>query len=137
MYYRKSTKLKGSSTDIFNPNSTKKPLDGRQLDLWSTALFPHCPSLTSHYLWGCKRVRHNLATKQQQQSYQRPLGLPWWLSGKESACNAGNMGSIPGLGRSSGERNGNPCQCSCLGKPRDRGAWQAIIHGVGKELDTT
>ena len=94
MYYRKSTKLKGSSTDIFNPNSTTKPLDGRQLDLWSIALFPHCPSLTSHYLWGCKRVRHNLATKQQQ-SYQRPLGLPWWLSGKESACNAGNMGSIP------------------------------------------
>ena len=60
----------------FNPNSTTKPLDGRQLDLWSTALFPHCHSLTSHYLWGCKRVRHNLATKQQQQSYQRPLGLP-------------------------------------------------------------
>ena len=56
--------------------------------------------------------------------------LPWWLSGKESTCNAGNTGLIPGLGRSPGEGNGNPLQYSCLENPMDRGAWQATVHGV-------
>ena len=42
------------------------------------------------------------------------LGLPWWLSSKESACNAGDPGSVPGSGRSPGEGNGNPLQYSCL-----------------------
>ena len=50
------------------------------------------------------------------------LGLPWWLSGKESAHQAGNVGLIPGLGRFPGEGNGNPLQYSCLGNPMDRGA---------------
>ena len=49
--------------------------------------------------------------------------------GKESACNAGDPGSIPGLGRSPGERNGNPLLYSCLKNSTDRGAWQATIHG--------
>ena len=48
--------------------------------------------------------------------------LPRWLSGKESTCQAGDVGSIPGLGRSPGEGNGNPVQYSCLGSPMDRGA---------------
>jgi hypothetical protein len=47
-----------------------------------------------------------------------------------SACNAGDLGLIPGLGRSPGEGNGNPPQYSCLGNPMDRGAWRAIAHGV-------
>ena len=47
--------------------------------------------------------------------------------GKESACNAGDLGLIPGSGRSPGEGNGNPPQCSCLENPMDRGAWQATI----------
>ena len=51
--------------------------------------------------------------------------------------NAEDVGLIPGLGRSSGEGNGNPLQYSCLGNPMDRGAWQAIAHGVTKELDMT
>ena len=58
---------------------------------------------------------------------------------KESACNAGDPGSIPGLGRCSVERNGNPLQYSCLENPMDGGAWQAIVHGitgVGHELVT-
>jgi len=63
--------------------------------------------------------------------------LPWWLNGKESAYNAGDAGSIPRLGRSPGEGNGNPLHYSCLGNPMDRGAWWAAIHGVAKELDTT
>ena len=48
---------------------------------------------------------------------------------------AGDAGSIPGLGRSPGERNGNLLQCSCLENPMDSGAWQATVHGVA-ELDT-
>ena len=50
----------------------------------------------------------------------------------EFACNAGDWGSIPGSGRSSGEGNGNPLQYSCLGNPMDRGAWQAIVPGAAK-----
>ena len=50
------------------------------------------------------------------------IGLSWCLSGKESACNARAMGSIPGLGRTPAEGNGNPLQCSCLENPRDGGA---------------
>jgi len=52
--------------------------------------------------------------------------------GKESACKAGALDLIPGLGRSPGERNGNPFQYSCLENPMDRGAWWAIVHGVTK-----
>ena len=61
--------------------------------------------------------------------------LSGWLSGKESACNAGDTedaGLIPGLGKSSGVGNDNPLQYSCLGNPMNRGAWQATIHGVTK-----
>ena len=55
-----------------------------------------------------------------------------WLRGKESASNAGDTGSIPGLGRSPGKGNGNPIQYSCLGNPMDRGSWWAIVPGVTK-----
>ena len=60
------------------------------------------------------------------------LGPPRWLSGKESAYNAGDAGSIPGSGRSLGEGNGNPLQYSCLENPMDRRAWWAVVHGVAK-----
>ena len=53
------------------------------------------------------------------------------------SANAGDVGSIPGSGRSPGEENGNLLLYSCLENPRDRGAWQATIHGVAKESDTT
>ena len=59
-------------------------------------------------------------------------GCPWWHSRKESACQEGEAESIPGLGRPPGEGNGNPLQESCQGNPRDRGAWQATVHGVTK-----
>ena len=62
----------------------------------------------------------------------RLVGLPWWLSGKESTCNAGDIGLIPGSGRSPGEGNGNPLLYSCLGNPMNRGAWWAIVHGVAR-----
>ena len=51
---------------------------------------------------------------------------------KASARNAGELGSIPGLGRSPGEGNGNPLQYSCLENPMDGGAWWATVHGVAK-----
>ena len=67
--------------------------------------------------------------------------LPWWLSSKESTCNAGDsgdMGSIPGLGRSPEGGRGNPLQYSCLGNPTEKGAWLATYSPYGrKELDTT
>ena len=58
--------------------------------------------------------------------------LPPWLTGKESACSAGDVSSIPGLARSLGGGNGNPLQYSCLKNPTDGRAWQAAIHGVAK-----
>ena len=51
---------------------------------------------------------------------------------KESACSAGDQGSIPGLGRSPGEGNSNPLQYPCLENLMGRGAWWAIVHGVAK-----
>ena len=60
--------------------------------------------------------------------------IPGASAGKESACNAGALGSVPGLGRSPGGGNGNPRQYSCLENPMHRGAWWAavIVHGVPK-----
>ena len=51
---------------------------------------------------------------------------------KESACNAGDLGLIPGSGRSPGEGNGNPLQYSCMENTMDRGAWEATVHGAAK-----
>ena len=62
-------------------------------------------------------------------------GLPWWLSGKESSCNArvaGDAGSIFWLGRSPRGEHGNPLQCSCLENPKDSGVWQVMGHRVTK-----
>ena len=75
-----------------------------------------------------------------QFSYTTPLHsylpLDLWASltsvGKESACNARDLGLIPGSGRSPGEENVNPLQYSCLENPMDRGAWQTTVHGVSK-----
>ena len=58
--------------------------------------------------------------------------FPGDSDGKESTCNAGNLGLIPGSGRFPGEGNGYPLQYSCLGSPLDRGAWWATVHGVAK-----
>ena len=58
--------------------------------------------------------------------------FPGGSDGNESACNVGDPDSIPGLGRSSGEGNGNLRQYSCLENPMDGGAWQATVHGVAK-----
>ena len=60
------------------------------------------------------------------------MGFPGGSEGKESACNAGDLGLIPGSGRSPGGGHGNPLQYSCLENRMDRGAWRATVHGVAK-----
>ena len=60
------------------------------------------------------------------------MGFPGGTDGKESACNVGDLGLIPGLGRSPGEENGNPLQYTCLENSMDKGAWQSTAHGVTK-----
>ena len=60
------------------------------------------------------------------------MGFPHSSVSKESACNAGDPGLIPGSGRSPGEGNGNPFQYPCLENPMDRGAWKATVHGVAR-----
>ena len=70
---------------------------------------------------------------------QQPSGImdfPGGSDSKESACNAGDQGSIPGSGRSPGEGHGNPLQYSSLENPVDRGAWRATVQSR-KEADTT
>ena len=65
------------------------------------------------------------------------FGFPGGSGGKESACNVGDPGSIPGSGRSPREWNDNPFQDSCLGNPMDRGAWESYSPWGHKESDTT
>ena len=65
------------------------------------------------------------------------MGLPQRLRGKESTCNSGDLGSIPGSGSSPGEGNGNPLQYSCLENPIDKGAWEGYGPWGGKKIDTT
>ena len=59
-------------------------------------------------------------------------GVPGGSDGKESTCNVGDLGLIPGLRRSPGGGHGNPLQYSCLKNSMDRGAWWATVHEVGK-----
>ena len=65
------------------------------------------------------------------------LDFPGDSDGKVSVYNEGDPGSIPGPGRSPGEGNGNLFQYACLGKPKNRKAWPAIVHGSHKESDMT
>ena len=83
--------------------------------------------------WGCKEWDMT----QQLNTYINNvcIGLPLWLSSKESTCNAGDAGDIcwiPGLGKFPGGGHGNPLKYSCLENPMDRGAWQATVHKVTK-----
>ena len=65
------------------------------------------------------------------------MGFPGGSVEKNPPADARHMGSIPGQGRSPGEGNGNPSHYSCLENPMDRGAWQATVHEVAKELAMT
>ena len=58
--------------------------------------------------------------------------FPGGSDGKEPVCSVGDLGSIPGFGRSPGGGHGNPLQYSCLENPTDRGVWQATVHRIAK-----
>ena len=80
-----------------------------------------------------KKYIHNILGAREKPTFGLPLGL----SGKELTCQCRRRGSIPGLGRSPGEGNGNSLQYSFLGNPMDRGVWQTTVHGLARELDMT
>ena len=69
---------------------------------------------------------------QPEASFSTALDFPGGSDGRESASHAGELGSIPGLGRFPGEESGNPIQYSCLENSMDRGAWWAAVYGVTK-----
>ena len=82
-----------------------------------------------------QRVGHDLMTENHHSALillSHLSGFPGGSDSKESACNEGDLGLIPGLGRSPGEGNGNPLQYSCLENPMDRGALRGTVHGVAK-----
>ena len=84
--------------------------------------------------WKTAHLR-NGELREEKEFFSRliPLGgFPGGSDGKESACNAGDPGSIPGWEIYPGERNGNPFQYSCLENSMDRGAWQPTVHGMEK-----
>ena len=60
------------------------------------------------------------------------MGFPGGSDGKESSCNVGDLGLIPGWGKSPGEGHGNPLQYSCLDNPMERGAWWTTVQRVAK-----
>ena len=83
-------------------------------------------------LLGTQQVLVGLLIFQCHWRVSLPDSFPCGSAGKESARNAGDLGSIPGLGRSPGVENGKPLQYSCLENSMDRGAWRATVHGVAK-----
>ena len=83
-----------------------------------------------------QRVGHDQVTKHTHTTYFT-MGFPSDSVVKNPLTNAGDASLNPGLKRSPGEGNGNPLQYSCLENSMNRGAWQAIVHGVPKESDTT
>ena len=95
-----------------------------------------CRSPVGYSAWGHKRVGHNWATL-------LSLTHRIWMDPQVAQtvnsppCNSGDLGSIPGWGRSPGGGHGKPLQYPCLENPMDKGAWWATFHGVAKELDST
>ena len=107
----------------------------------SSVMQYYCKSLVNacvlHLMWAPTTVAETALCsssssrmKEETPWFQGALGFPGGSEVKVSACNAGDLSSIPGLGRSPGEGNGNPLQYSCLENPMDRGAWWATVHGV-------
>ena len=103
--------------------SNQHLLDVLHRQMGSLPLAPKCPKMTPiSSLWAksiCLRDEISVS-----------WGSPSNSDSKESTCNAGDLGLIPGLGRSAEEGHSNPLQYSCLENPMDRGAWQATIHRV-------
>ena len=85
-------------------------------------------------LWKAHSQEAQLASANPEDMFPPLLsvGFPGGSDSKESACNAGDLGSIPGLGRPPGEENGYLLQCSCLENSMDRGAWQATVLSLSQ-----
>ena len=77
-------------------------------------------------------LQHVGSSQTRDQTRVSWIGFPGGASGEESPCNMGDPGLVPGLGRSPGEGNGNPLRDPCLENSMDRGAWQAMVHGITK-----
>ena len=98
----------------------------------------HIPNQRTFDFWSfvMMKVIHEWACVSDRKYYQKFATLPWTsLLAQTVKClayNVGDLGSTPGVGRSSGEGNGNPLQYSCLENPMDREAWWATVHGVTK-----
>ena len=90
-----------------------------------------------HGVYMAMGKRENKSIYSSQQSYEGHQSFPGGSVVKKLPANAGDMGSVLGLGRSPGEGNDNPLQYPCLENPMDRGAWRATVHGVTKELVMT
>ena len=111
-----------------------------------TSVYQIIPNKCIHQVlggnWGVTRIRAGGQQSATVTVHSGPrVGPASWamfglISGglevKVPASNVGDLGSIPGSGRSPGEGNGNPFQCSCLENPMDGGAWKAAVHGVAK-----
>ena len=112
---------------LFQCMKVKSESEG-SINLGLTACSLSNPILEEHMGWRTLLLQHLFKILHSNEHEW----LPSSSNGKESACNAGDQGSTPGLGSSSGERNGNPLQYSCLENSMDREAWQATVHGVAK-----
>ena len=100
-------------------------LKGKGIFLWTRYVFEKANSFNLlKYLLNFKYVCKNV--------FKLEWGFPCGSDGKEFTCNVGDLGLIPGLGRSPAEGNGYPLQYSCLENSMDRGTWQATVHGVSQ-----
>ena len=98
-------------------------------DVWLLPLDEcYCHLILVLTIWWCPCVESSLGLLENSVCYSQHGGSEV----KASACNTGDLGLIPGSGRSPGEGNGNPLQYSCLENPMDGGAWWATVHGVAK-----
>ena len=124
-----SSLLKPSNSSAFNPAHhvciSKTPYKTHQKAKEKRKIFLKRQSII--------RARHGRDVGNIRWGIERQLCFPWWLSGKESACQCGDLGLIPGAGRSPGEENGKPLLYSSLGNPTDREAWWAAVLGATKE----
>ena len=112
----------------------KAPQEVLMYNKYGEALFPSVLLTSQMGKWSAERLKCRPPCENSTQLISN-RGLPRWLSGKDStrsAGDAGDMGSIPGSGRSPGGENGNPLQYSCLESPMDRGALQATVYRVAK-----
>ena len=94
-------------------------------------MFSHDQTVVEH-LVGPETPAHEAFLPVLHQGIQDLRGFLGGSDGKESACNVGDSGSVPGLGRSPGEGKGKPIQYSCLENHTDGGAWWATVYGVAK-----